>query len=563
MRDRSQFPMAVTTGSTSALRTGTWRSFRPAYVQHTPPCREACPAGEDTARWIDLLRASRCREAWEILVEDNPFPAAMGRICPHPCEAACNRAEHDAPMAIGALEQFLGDLALAQGWPLPAPAPERPQQAAVVGGGPSGLSCAYQLRRLGYSVTLFEAGAEPGGNLLHALPAFDLPAGVVRAEIRRILDLGVEVRTGLRVGPGGDLTWDALLAEFDAVYLAIGAPRPLTPDLPGADLPGVVDGLALLRAVKAGDRPALAPGAPAVVIGAGLTGLAAARTLRRLGAAVTLVTTEPADSLAEPGHWAAAAAEGIALVGAAAVGAVIGRAGRAAAVGVGDAELPADLVVMATGRTPDLEHLPETCSLAGWHVAADALTGETGTPGLFAGGDAASARGAAAAVGAGKRAAAAIDAWLRGRGPADDLGEARLGHSPHIAMRRYARPESYPAQVQVRLRRVISYADINSLYFDRAARTEPEWRAPAERVQDFAEARLPLSEAGALLESRRCFSCGTCIGCENCLIFCPDMAIRRNPDGPGFTVNWDYCKGCGACVEECPREAMSLEEECK
>lgn len=552
--------MTVTSGTTAANRTGTWRAHHPVYVQHTPPCREACPAGEDIARWIDLLRGQEYRRAWEILTEDNPFPAVMGRICVHPCQGSCNRGQHDEAMGINSLEQFLGDKALAEGWRFAPPAAERPEPVAVVGGGPAGLSCAYQLRRLGYQVTLFEAEHRLGGNLAAAIPEYQLPAAVFDAEVQRILDLGVAVRYGVKVGR--DLGWSELGQQFRAIFFAVGAPELPGPGLPGEDLPGVLSGLAFLREVRAGRREA--PGRRAVVIGAGLTGIESARSLVRLGAGVTLVAGESFESLALPERVAEAVEEGVELICAADVRAILGD-GRVTGVQIADRELPADTVIIATGRGVDLESLPEDAEvdMKTFHVRHDPLTTGTNMDGVFAGGDVVGTRYTVEAVGAGKRAAAAIHAYLQGKSPEEALGVARLGYSPNIAMRYYTRPESYPGQVRVRLNRVISYDDIENLYFPKKSRTNRRWLPAAERSGSWAEARLGLSEAEALAESQRCFNCGTCIGCDNCLIFCPDMAIARTPDGAAFNVNWDYCKGCGACVNECPREALVLEEEIK
>lgn len=560
MPERYGFPMAVTTGKTLGNRTGTWRAFRPVYVQHTSPCREACPAGEDIARWIDLLRARQYRQAWEILTEENPFPATMGRICIHPCQSQCNRGHHDEALGINAMEQFLGDRALQEGWAFPPPAQERGERVAVVGGGPAGLSCAYQLRRMGYPVTLFEAGDRLGGHLTSALPDYQLPPRIVAAEIQRILDLGVEVRLGVRVGEA--MAWAELREQYQAVFLAVGAPQILGPGVPGEELQGVYNGLALLREVKAGRRSA--PGRQAVVIGAGLTGIEAARTLLRIGAVVTIVTAEAEESLMLPDRMHEALAEGAALICGAEVQAILG--GEAVTgVRLRDRELPADTVVLATGRMVDLECLPEDAEVDGaFHVAADPFTGQTRMGAVFAGGDVTGTRYAVEAVGAGKKAAAAIHAYLQGHGDlVAAMAGSRLGYSPNLSMRYYLRPESYPPQVRVKLQRVITYEDIEALYFPPQARVHREWRAPAERLGSFAEARLGLTEAQAVAESRRCFNCGTCIGCDNCLIFCPDMAISKTADGSGFAVNWDYCKGCGACVQECPREALVLEEEIK
>lgn len=560
MPEPGLLPLWATQTTTRSNRTGSWRAFRPVYVQQTSPCREACPAGEEIARWIDLLRGRAYRQAWELLTEENPFPATLGRICVHPCQSACNRGKHDEAIGINSLEQFLGDRALAEGWSFAPPAVERPERVAVVGGGPAGLSAIYHLRRMGYQVTLFEASDRLGGQLTAAVPDYHLPRRVVEAEIDRTLRLGVDVEFGLRVGE--ELTWAELRSRFDAVFGAVGAPVLRQPQLGGAELEGVVSGLALLQQVKAGQRPAV--GRSAVVIGAGLTGIEAARTLLRLGAEVTLVTAESEADLALPGRVQEALAEGAALAAGADVRELVGSGGAAAGVRLADRLLPADMVVLATGREVQLESLPEEAGVdSAFHVVADPFTGATEMARVYAGGDMTGTRYAVEAVGAGKRAAAAIHAALQGRDACESMEPARLGHSPNLSMRSYLRPESYPAHLSVRNGRVVDYADIEPLYFPPKSRTHRSWTQPAERVRSFQEARAGLTEAQALAESQRCFSCGTCIGCDNCLIFCPDMAISRRPDGTGFTVNWDYCKGCGACVNECPREALVLEEEVK
>lgn len=558
MSERRSFPMTVTTGTTLGNRTGTWRAHRPVYVQQTSPCREACPAGEDIARWIDLLRAKAYRQAWEILTEDNPVPATMGRICIHPCQSNCNRGQHDEALGINSLEQFLGDRAIDEGWSFAPPAAERPERVAVVGGGPAGLSCAHQLRRMGYQVTIFEAGERLGGHLTQALPVYQLPPQVIGAELQRILDLGVEVRCGVKVGQ--ELSWTALQTEFQAVFAAVGAPMIPGVGLPGEDLAGVMDGLTFLQRARAGQMEP--PGKQVVVIGAGLTGVEATRTLLRLGAQVRIVTPEAEDGLMLPDRVREALAEGAELICGAEVRAILGRDGAVAGVELAGREVVADRVILATGRQVDLESFPEEAEIDNaFHIVTHPFTGATNMAGVFAGGDMAGTRYAVEAIGAGKRAAAAIDAYLQGQEAEAALGASRLGYSPNLAMRYYLRPESYPAQVQVKLQRVVTYEEIESLYFDRKPRLHRAWRSAEERLDSATESRRGLTEAEALAESQRCFSCGTCIGCDNCLLFCPDMAITRSPDAAAFEINWDYCKGCGACVSECPREALVLEEE--
>lgn len=560
MPDPNQFPLTVTSGKTTSNRTGTWRANRPVYVQQTPPCREACTAGEDIARWIDLLRGREYRRAWGILVEDNPFPATMGRVCIHPCQSNCNRGHHDESMGINSLEQFLGDRALEEGWAFTPPAQERAQHLAVVGGGPADLSCAYQLRRMGYQVTIFEAGERLGGLLTYALPEYQLPARAINAEIQRIVDLGVQIRFGERVGQ--TISWEDLRHQYQAVFIAVGAPQVPSPNLPGKDLPGVTDGLSFMAAVKAGRTET--GGHPTVVIGAGLTGIETARTLRRLGAEVTVVTAEPADRVMLPDRVHEAETEGVTFIFGADVQSLIEAGGAVAGVQLADRTLPAGAVILATGRTVKPASFPDGAEVdVTRHLSVNPFTGETNMPGVFAGGDATGTRYTVEAIGAGKKGAAAVHAYLQQQDVEQALAGSRLGYSPNLSMRYYLRPESYPQQLRVKLNHVVAYEEIEAIYFGRQSRIHRSKVSSEFRTRSFSEVRLGLTEEQALAESSRCFNCGTCIGCDNCLIFCPDMAISKTTDGAAFNVDWDHCKGCGACVQECPREALILEEEIK
>ncbi|RPH66838.1 MAG: FAD-dependent oxidoreductase, partial [Burkholderiales bacterium] len=240
MNARELPPTTWTTGTTEVFKTGTWRASLPRHIAAPSPCHAACPVDGDIAQWIGRARERDFRGAWEILTRNNPFPAVAGRVCHHPCESACNRAAFDEPLAICRLERHVGDLALAEGWSYPRPERERGERVAVVGGGPSGLSAAYHLRRRGYAVTIFEARPTPGGLMRDGIPAYRLPREVLDGEIERIVDLGVELRCGEPVDTAED--FERIRDDFDAVYLAIGARRHKR--LPQLDYtrPWVVDG---------------------------------------------------------------------------------------------------------------------------------------------------------------------------------------------------------------------------------------------------------------------------------------------------------------------------------
>jgi NADPH-dependent glutamate synthase beta subunit-like oxidoreductase len=489
------------------------------------------------------------QSAWRTLVERNPFPAIAGRVCHHPCESACNRAEYDAPLAICALERHIGDRALAEGWRLPAAPAEYRGRVAVVGGGPAGLSAAYQLRRLGYAVALYEARPELGGLLRDGIPPYRLPRQVLDGEIARVLELGIEVHAGQPIAEAGDL--ERLRGEFDAVFLAIGARRQKRLAQLDYAAPWVMDGAAYLAQANAGRPPRL--GARISVIGGGSAAIDVARSARRAGCEVSLIALEGEDQMpAQRDEVEQALEEGVALI----AGAMLRSAARSArgvtlecvrvnfeagarqgefrATPLAGSEfsLAVDAVIPAIGQDPDLAALAEVARAEGALLWTDA-GGATSAGGIFAGGDVAStARFVTQAIGMGSRAAGEIDRRLQVRATATAAKAAPL-----------------------------PFSAINTFYHPRAARTERRCLPAAERLRGYGEVQLGLDEAASLAEAARCFSCGHCVACDNCLQYCPDMAIRRVAGG--YAVNEDYCKGCGLCVAECPTGAIAMQEECR
>lgn len=539
--------MAFEPGSSTAYRTGDWRTQRPVYQDKWPPCGDGCPAHEDIRAYLALVVADQPEAAWRKLTERNPFPAVCGRICPHPCESACNRAHVDEPVAIHHVERRLGDEALANGWRYAVHAGARAdKRVGVVGAGPAGLSCAYRLARGGYRVTVFDAASEPGGTLRWGIPDYRLPKDLLAREIDAILQLGVELRLDTRIGV--DLGAAELLEQYGAVLLAIGALAPHEPTEGDLSGPGVVTGIDFLRRVNAGERPAV-PSRVAVV-GAGNTAVDVARCARRLGAdEVTIVSPQerPGVQLGKPGDQmtatgaeiAAAEEEGVKLLlrrgvqrlvrsgthlsglQVAQVDRVFDDGGRFKPVLYDGTEefIAAALVVLAIGQETDWRDMgtlrPDPA--AGVFVAGDASGG---------------ARTAATSIGSGYAAAEAIMAYLEGR---STPSQQWLDPLPFEALHpQYYRPAT---------RRLEPQADLTT------------------RLRDFSEVGGGLNASDATYEAGRCLNCGSCLECDNCWHFCPDAAVIKLGPGRRYQFDFEFCKGCGICAQECPSGHIHMEPE--
>lgn len=539
-------PPTWTTGTTEVFKTGTWRSALPVYREAPSPCHVACPVNGEIATWIGAARAGDWRAAWTTLAENNPFPAVAGRVCHHPCEAACNRAQYDAALSICRLERFAGDRALAEGWRFAEAPIDKKESIAVVGGGPSGLSAAYQLRRRGYRVTIFERGAKLGGLLRTGIPPYRLPRDVLDGEIARLLELGIEVRSGVAIDTHAQFL--RLRDDYAAVYLAMGARRQkrLAP-LDYAD-PRVLDGAAYLARANEGKAPRL--GERVVVIGGGSAAMDVARTAARGGHDVTVLSLErEAQMPAQRDEVVEARQEGVIFfdgaqlesAGATPDGALLLNCRRVHFLPEGfqitpipgsDFTIAADAVICAIGQDPDLAPVQSLLETGGGMIRTDER-GATTLEGVFAGGDAASsARFVTQAIGMGKRAALSIDRWLRHR----DAPNARAA----------------PA---------VGADAINTFYHPHAGRAAAGRLRVAERMDGFAEVQLGFTAEEAQGEAARCFSCGHCTFCDNCFVHCPDMAVQKLPGS--YRIAAEYCKGCGLCVRECPTGSIAMMAEWK
>ena len=553
-----------TTGSTEVYHTGTWRRQVPKYINPPSPCHSACPVDGNIALWIQQIREKDYYGAWVTLTGNNPFPCVAGRICHHPCEPACNRGHYDEPIAICALERFVGDLALEQGWKCPEPAHSYEERIAVIGAGPAGLAAAYHLRRRGYGVTLFEARPQLGGLLRYGIPPYRLAKDILDAEIGRLLALGIDAHCASPVSSRA--VFEKIRADHAAVYLAMGADTPKRlPQLDyGSDT--VMDGARYLELTNSGEVPPL--GQRIVVIGGGSAAMDAARTARRHGRDITLLALEPRDGMpCQMEEVEEAEQEGILIINGAALTAVQERQQglRLQCIGVDfvpgerrgeftlaqkpgtEFVLEADNIVTSIGQDPALAFLDGALRTSGALIGVDAQFC-TSEPGVYAGGDVASMeRFVTAAFGMGKAAAATIHRQLH----------PQQREPQGVAVNRYLRVAEADAPA-VALDDVEAGV-INKYYYDHLRREQQENVDAAARLRDFNETQLNLSAERALRESTRCFSCGNCIFCDNCLFYCPDMAITRIDQG--YAVNGDFCKGCGLCVNECPTGSIAMFED--
>lgn len=533
-------PFAITldVGSSLANLTGSWRTARPVYLNRLPPCNHQCPAGENIQAWLFHAESGDYEQAWRVLVEQNPFPAVMGRVCYHTCESACNRAKIDAAVGINSVERFLGDQAIAQGWKFAPIAAPTGKKVLVVGAGPSGMSAAYHLARMGHQVSVREAGPLPGGMMRFGIPQYRLPRQVLDAEVQRIVDLGVNIEYNCKVSNVLEAMQEG---AFDAVFLAVGAHIAKRAYIPAGDSAKVLDAVSVLRSMEGEEKPLL--GRRVVVYGGGNTAIDVARTAKRLGATESIIVYRR-NREKMPAHdfeVEEALQEGVLIKWLS----TIKHAGESSITvekmaldekgfpqPTGTFEtLEADSVVLALGQDVDLSLIE---GVPGLRVEDGVVQVDgsmmTGHAGIFAGGDMVPAeRNVTVAIGHGKKAARNIDAWLRGE-------------------RYAAAPKSELA----------TFERLNTWYYSDAPKTVRPQLDIIRRQSTFEEVQGGLDDHNALFEARRCLSCGNCFECDNCYGVCPDNAVIKHGPGKGFSFNYDYCKGCGVCVAECPCGAIKM-----
>jgi 2-oxoacid:acceptor oxidoreductase delta subunit (pyruvate/2-ketoisovalerate family) len=534
-------PFAITldVGSSLANKTGSWRTHRPVYLDRLPPCNNACPAGENIQGWLYHAESGDYEQAWRTLTQDNPMPAVMGRVCYHPCETACNRAQVDESVGINSVERFLGDQAIKLGWKLDKPAALSGKHVLVVGAGPSGLSAAYHLARLGHRVTIHEAGPMSGGMMRFGIPKYRLPRDVLDAEVQRILDLGVTLKLNTKVA---NIEETMKQGGFDAAFLAVGAHIAKRAYIPAGEAARLLDAMQVLRSMEGEEKPML--GRRVVVYGGGNTALDVARTAKRLGASEAIIVYRRTREKM-PAHdfeVEEALQEGIMIKWLSTIKNMSDEGtltvekmaldDKGFPQPTGEMEtLEADSLVLALGQDVDLSLLDGVPGLeikdGVVQVSRNMMTGHAG---IFAGGDMVpSERTVTVAIGHGKKAARNIDAWLRG-----------------------ATYEPAPKH------ELATFDKLNPWYYSDAPKTVQPTLGLIRRQSTFDEVVGGLDESNALFEARRCMSCGNCFECDNCYGVCPDNAVIKLGPGKRFQFNFDYCKGCGICVSECPCGAITM-----
>jgi 2-oxoacid:acceptor oxidoreductase gamma subunit (pyruvate/2-ketoisovalerate family) len=544
----------------------------PVYQNKMPPCQANCPAGEAIQTTISLIQSHRFEEALENIKAENPFPGICGRVCFHPCQTHCNRNEFDEAVAINALERAVFDYADANAVRKPIKKAKTGRRVAIIGSGPAGMTCAYFLAILGHDVTVFEALPVLGGIPRVGIPAYRLPRGVVEREIRKIIDLGIEVRTNTEVGK--DISFENIAKKHDACFIATGARRSMSLNIPGESSNGVILGLDFLKGVAFGRGVDL--GIKVAVIGGGNTAVDAARTAKRLGAEeVAIIYRRSATEMpAYPAEVAAAKAEGVRLLyltmpvqihsngkRVAKLECMKTRLGRREKDGRRRPQpvegtnftVDVDTVIAAVGETLEAPFLPGAIEMEGGLIKVDYL-GRTSMKGVYAGGDATTlSRSVVEAIASGKKAALGIDIFLTGTDEKIFTALHKAGGGA-ISMSRYLAGD-YSSEDSS----VVSFKDLNTGYFFQSPRARAAELPAATRASNFDEVSPGLSQTQAMVEVERCFHCGHCNLCENCYIFCPDVAITFDEQAFSFVINRQLCARCGICVEECPCDAISWE----
>ncbi len=523
---------------THAEGTGPKRSRRPIYVDFMPPCNSACPAGENIQGWMAQAQAGNYFEAFQVIMEDNPFPAIMGRICVKPCETGCNRNHIDNTINIHAIERYIGDEAIHQNWQVRVTAKPTGKKILVVGAGPGGLSAAYHLARMGHSVEVYDAGAHPGGLMWTGIPDYRLPKEILDGEIHRLIEMGIVIRENYKVS---DIVFEKESGNFDAVYLAIGAQLIYKETFPHDNSVHITDAFSFFRDAKTNPSPFLHK--KVVVYGGGKLALYLSRMIKRFGSEVSVYF--PGDKKLMPAYdyeTEDAMAEGVDIQLLKSISGIQNRTitlekmkvEKGRAIGTGEFETTyADVLITANRQETDSGFLR---SVSGMTVNDDGTVvinaqRMTGHEGIFAGGDMLPGenRSTTIAIGHGKKAAKYINSYLQ--------------------KQPYNKPEKHPTA---------GYRKLHMWYKTDAPQKEQDKLEPEVAVKSFDEVFAGFTEPQARFEAQRCLSCGNCFECDGCFGACPEDAIIKLGKGNRYTFNYNACTGCAVCFEQCPCHAIEM-----
>jgi NADPH-dependent glutamate synthase beta subunit-like oxidoreductase len=525
--------------------------LRPVQILKKPPCGNSCPNETNIREFITTIgwtedsgRTSKesFEKAWYVLTEKNPFPSTCGRVCPHPCEGDCNRTFKDGAVSINNLERFVGDYALENGFQFKRLTEETyPQKIAVIGSGPAGLSCAYQLARRGYNVTVYEAFSKPGGMLRYGIPDYRLPQNILDREINRIEEMGVEIKCNQIIGK--DIPYEELQKNYDAIFVGIGAHKGKLLGIPNEDALNIFTGTGFLNKINSGEEVKV--GEKVLVVGGGDTAIDAARVSKRLGADVTIVYRRTRNEMpAIEEEIIGAEEEGIKLEFLAAPVDFVKNndiitkmkcqkmelgepdaSGRRRPVPIPDSffELDASTVIAAISQEPDFTGLENLHEGKEWIKAEK--DGSTKIVNTYAGGDALELGLVTIAIFNGRKAAETIHNRFRNIQPDE--------------------PQKLP---------VITHDNIILSYYESKLRNEPFKLSPEERLKNpDAEITSTLTEEQVLEEAKRCMSCGSCFDCGSCWSYCQDQAIVKPVvKHQTYKFKLDFCNGCKKCAENCP-----------